>query len=32
MFDFKNGAGGNGNKLILDPNTGEVAHGQGSNQ
>src|SRR5215467_12188448 len=30
MFEFKNdGAGGNGGKLILDPNTGQPAHGGG---
>jgi len=30
MFEFKNdGAGGNGGKLILDPNTGLPAHGGG---
>jgi hypothetical protein len=32
MFDFKNGDGGNGNKLILDPATGEPAHGNGGDQ
>ena len=30
MFEFKNdGAGGNGGKLILDPNTGQPVHGGG---
>lgn len=29
MFDFKKGDGGNGDKLILDPVTGEPAHGDG---
>jgi phospholipase C len=33
MFDFKNGgAGGNGDKFILDPSTGEPGHGDGSNE
>lgn len=32
MFNFKNGAGGNGNKLILDPSTGEPANGNGGDQ
>jgi len=33
MFDFKNGgAGGNGNKSILDPSTGEPTQGHGPNQ
>jgi len=32
MFEFHNGDGGNGDKLILDPNTGEPAHGDGPGQ
>jgi hypothetical protein len=32
IFDFENGAGGNGGKLILDPASGEPAHEDGGDQ